>query len=801
MRELRIAYGSSCFAKVWSNKTITFAALCDRLSTTVRTPETVEEYPYLSKKDRDRAKDKGGFVGGWLKGGRRKGEAVQCRSMLTLDGDKVAPDFVDKYTQEHHYASVLYSTHGYTPEAPRVRLIVPLTRDVSPDEYAALARYFVSEIGIDGFDECSYRAHQLMYWPTTPSNGEYVFRRYDGEWLDPDAYLRAHPNWHDCSQLPTSSRESKVVDRACKHQQDPLEKPGIIGAFCRTYSISAAIDKFLADVYAPSLMEGRYDYIPADSQAGVVLYDDKYAYSHHASDPACGKLLNAFDIVRIHRFGDLDSNSADDVEPAKLPSFKAMQDFAVQDEDVKATLATERMSQAVKEFTNPDDWQKLLELDKQGHVKDTMSNITNIIRYDPAFGNIVLNELTGMMDVIGPLPWRQVKPGWGEADLASAKVYFEQVYGIWAPAKFKDALLAVVSSERLYHPIKDYFDTLSWDDVPRVDTILIDYLGADDNIYTRSVTRKTLVAAVTRIYHPGIKFDTILVLNGPQGIGKSTLFARLGGKWFSDSLTIADMKDKTAAEKLQGYWILELGELAGIRKMDVETVKSFITRTDDKFRQSYGTTVESHPRNNIIVGSTNSESGFLRDITGNRRFWPVPVRGNSKLSVFSLNQPTIDQIWAEALTMYREGESLTVSDEVSAMAYVQQQAAMESDDREGIIDDYLEKLLPADWDNMDLYQRRSFLGEGEFGSGGKVGTVRRERVCIREIWCECFGKERQNLKRTDSYEIEGILLRLGGWKKYTANSSGKTRVPGYGIQRTFVRETSGVVGNNKSVSV
>ena len=112
------------------------------------------------------------------------------------------------------------------------------------------------------------------------------------------------------------------------------------------------------------------------------------------------------------------------------------------------------------------------------------------------------------------------------------------------------------------------------------------------------------------MYEPGIKFDSILVLNGPQGIGKSTLFALLGKEWYSDSLSISDMKDKTAAEKLQGYWILELGELAGIKKVDVETVKSFVTRTDDKFRQSYGVAVESHPRSCIIVGSTTPRVVF-----------------------------------------------------------------------------------------------------------------------------------------------------------------------------------------------
>jgi len=787
MRELKIAYGGSCFAKVWSNKLITFQALCERLSTTVRTPETVEEYPRLPKKDRDRAKDKGGFVGGFLRDGRRKGGAVECRSMLTLDGDQVEPGFIETYATEHRFESALYTTHGHTPDAPRVRIIIPLTRDVTPDEYSALARYVVSEIGMDGFDECSYRAHQLMYWPTTPSNGEYVFKQLDGPWLDPDAYLKAYPNWRDCSQLPTSSRESKVVARVCQHQQDPLEKSGIVGAFCRTYTITSAIESFLSDVYAPSAMEGRYDYIPADSQAGVVIYDDRFAYSHHASDPACGKLLNAFDIVRIHRYGNLDTGSIDEADPTKLPSFKAMQDFAVRDAGVKETLANERMALAAQEFENPDDWQKVLELDRQGQVKDTMANIANIIRYDPTFGNIVLNELTGMMDVNGSVPWKQIRPGWGDADHANAKVYFEQVYGIWSPAKFKDALLAVVSSERLFHPIKDYFDTLSWDGVPRIDSVLIDYLGAEDNIYTRSVTRKTLIAAVTRIYKPGIKFDTVLVLNGPQGIGKSTLFAKLGGKWFSDSLTVADMKDKSAAEKLQGYWILELGELAGLRKLDVEIVKSFLTRTDDKFRQSYGTVVESHPRNNIIVGTTNSESGFLRDITGNRRFWPVRVHGNSRLSVFGMTQQTIDQIWAEALEMYRSGEELTVSDEVAAMAYVQQQQAMEADDREGIIIDYLERLLPEDWDSLDLYQRRCFLGESDFGGVARKGSVRRERVCIMEIWCECFGKERQNLRRTDSYEIEGILMRIGGWNKMTNTKTGKVRFQLYGPQKAFVR--------------
>lgn len=243
------------------------------------------------------------------------------------------------------------------------------------------------------------------------------------------------------------------------------------------------------------------------------------------------------------------------------------------------------------------------------------------------------------------------------------------------------------------------------------------------------------------------------------------------------------MKDKTAAEKLQGYWLLELGELAGIKKVDVEVIKSFISRTDDKFRKAYGVNVESNPRSNIIVGTTNSEGGFLRDITGNRRFWPVMVSGNSNLKPWDLKD--VDQIWAEALYRYEQGEELYLKGDVSKMAKIAQQEAMESDDREGIILDYLETLLPTNWNEMTLYERRAYLNNKELIAS--KGIVRKSEICIMEIWCECFFRERQDLKRTDSYEIEGILNRIGGWERMTSNKSGKIRFEIYGPQRAFIR--------------
>lgn len=560
----------------------------------------------------------------------------------------------------------------------------------------------------------------------------------------------------------------------------------------------------MSDRYTATAQDDRYTFVGGSTTGGLVVYDGKYAFSHHATDPAGGKLCNAFDLVRWHLFtpgGTAPDGSrvGDDAS-----SIKRMQEYAAQDEATRRTLAEERRAQAVQEFGDLDaleaqssqtqdaQWQERLELDKQGRVKDTLGNLTLILRNDLRLKDIAYNIHRSGIDIhCDPegkttLPWKQLKPGWNESDFGALQIYLEHVYTLYTPSKLKTILLTI-AGERQYHPIRDYIESLpAWDGVPRVDTLFVNYLGAADTAYTRAVARKMLVAAIARVYQPGIKFDSVVVLNGPQGMGKSSFFAKLGGKWFSDSLTIGDMKDKTAPEKLQGQWILELGELAGLKKVDVETVKAFITRQDDKFRHSYGYSVEDHPRQCIIVGSTNNEDGFLRDITGNRRFWPVTCSRESLYRPWQVAD-VVEQIWAEAFLLYQKGEPLFLTDDVEKLAEAEQSGALESDVREGMVEEYLERLLPEDWDELDLAERRGFLRNDQFNGGDKPGTVRRTVVSAVEIWAECFGKDPSLIKRSDTYDIFGMLMRIGGWEKYKGNKSASLKRDFYGAQRCFVR--------------
>ena len=804
-RKLLLAIGRSRKATQWQNKEMLWSEFLDKVATTTRTRETVTDYAAMSKADRDMMKDVGGFVGGYLKNGKRNNASVINRCMLCLDADNADPGLMDDLDTTFINAYALYSTHSHTTEKMRLRLIIPLSRTVTPDEYAAVSRRIADDLNLSRFDPTTFEPARLMYWPSTPEDGEFFFHYADEPFLDPDEVLKTYADWRDASLWPTTQPVEERIKHTASKQEDPTEKRGIIGAFCRAHTVTDVLENILSDRYTATEQDDRFTFIGGSTTGGLVVYNDKYAFSHHATDPAGGKLCNAFDLVRWHLFAPGGVAPDGEAVGTETNSMKLMQEYATKDEATKRQLAEERRAQVLEQFgdldaeeetgtpTADDNWQDGLDIDKQGRVKDTLGNLALILRHDPKLKDIAYNIHRSGIDIRKDaqgktsIPWTQIKPGWNESDLGAVHIYLERVYGLYAPGKLKSILLAI-AAERSYHPIRDYFEALpEWDGIPRVDTLFVDYLGTPDTEYSRAVSRKMIVAAVARIFEPGIKFDSVVVLNGPQGMGKSSFFAKLGGKWFSDSLTISDMKDKAAPEKLQGYWILELGELAGLKKMDVETVKAFITRQDDKFRHSYGYNVEDHPRQCIIVGSTNNGDGFLRDVTGNRRFWPVTCTKGAAHRPWEVEK-VVDQVWAEAYLLYKGGETLFLTPEEEAMAAMEQTAALESDVREGMISEYLDKLLPEDWEKMDLAERRGFLRGDQFTGGNREGTVQRSTVCAVEIWTECFGKDPSTIKRSDTYDIFGMLMKIGGWEKYTGNKTGVLRRGIYGPQRCFVRK-------------
>ena len=775
MRELKIAVANTRKAKTWNNRVTTWEAFVERLSTTQKTIETIEEFLAMKRGEQDEIKDVGGYVMGHLKQGKRRAGSVLCRSCVTLDMDFATPGIMEHVRTKLPYKGCAYGTHKYTPDKPRLRQVYPLSRDVTEEEYEPIARMLAKLVGMDYFDDSTYEANRLMYWPSTPSNVEYYFEAWDGELVDPDKILAMYDDWRDISTWPTSSRQSAVMKQTIKRQADPLTKDGIVGVFCRTYDIREVIEHFLSDLYEPSAMEGRYDYIPGEGSAGVQIFDDKFVFSHHATDPAYGKLLNGFDLVRVHRFEGDDSAA----------SFKAMAEFATSQDEVKQTIAAEREEAARMDFGD-DDWKMHLRYGRNEVLENSVWNLLLILRNDPAYANFAYNEMARMIEVTGPVTWERPDGNryWLDSDTDGLKSELDIHYTCFS-TRNHDVAFSRVAMERRFNPLRDYLDGLpAWDGVERIPELLIRYMKADDTEYVRTVTKKTFTAAVARIYQPGIKFDCMLVLDGEQGIGKSTLFKELAGEeYFSDSLQLSDMDSKAAAEKIQGFWICEIAELAGMKKADIEKVKSFLSSSDDKFRPSYGKTVESHPRQGIMVASVNGDRGYLRDITGNRRFWVVKLHQTEQVKTFEFSEEDRDQIWAEAKHYFHAGEKLFLEGALVEDAAEVQRDAMEEDERQGMVEVYLETLLPENWNDMDLYARRAYLHNIDDPTITR-GSVRRETVSNVEIWCECYCKPLSDLKPSDSYAIMALMEKVDGWKR----SKTRKRMPIYGQQRVYIRD-------------
>lgn len=787
---LSIAIGLNVSSKIWKNTKMTWSNLVQKLSTPVITAETYKRFMNATKEEQSKIKDVGGFVGGFLTNGRRDKTNVLYRQLITLDIDFSHENFWWDFTMLFGCAAVIHSTHKSCPEKPRHRLIIPIDREVSQEEYQAIARKVAGDLNIDLFDQSTFDVNRLMFWPSVSSDAEYYFEYQDGPFLEADYVLGLYNDWHDTSEWPTASDSNDIIRQAIKKQEDPDSKKGIIGVFCRAYSIQSAIETFLPEIYTPAGDE-RYTYINGSTAAGLITYDDKFAYSHHGTDPAGGRLCNAFDLVRIHKFGHLDTGKEKEDKDKK--SFKAMEEFASKDPFVKKHIAEEKFAEAKFEFAEEatqamdeevdNSWVTQLDANTKGEYENSANNLNVIIQYDQFLKDVFkLNTFDNRRYVTRSLPWRKVDimEPLRDVDYSGVRNYIECVYGIVSSQKVDDAL-ALEFEKKRFHPITEYLKSLVWDKTQRIDTLLIDYFGADDNAYTRAAIRKMLCAAVARVFEPGVKFDTALILVGPQETYKSTFIKKLGKHWFSDTFTT--VQGKESFEQLQGAWIIEMAELSGLKKAEVETIKHFISKREDQFRPAYGRTVETYKRQCVFFGTTNKDD-FLRDPTGNRRFLPIDVRPEfvTKSVPEDLTEEEIDQIWAEAYKLYRAGEPLYMTGEEDVIAKIEQHKHSETDERKGVIEEYLNKKYPDNWNDMDLYDRRHWLEDPL----SQNGAIPKDFVCVAEIWCECLGKDKTDMSRYNTREVNEILRSLPEWEYI--NSTKNFSI--YGKQKYYKRKDS-----------
>lgn len=785
-----LATGHSRTSKKWRNRHWQWSELLERCSETQRTRETAAEYAKMSREEQSNVKDVGGFVGGYLSGGVRKNTNVLYRSVATLDIDYGTLNVWEDFQMAFNFAAMIYSTHKHSDETPRYRLVFPLSRQVTPAEYEPLCRKIAAEIGIDLFDDTTYELPRLFYWPSTSKDAEYVFEYQDGPACNVDQILAQYVDYRDVSAWPTSSRENEVIVHEIKKAGDPTEKPGVIGAFCRAYTIEDAITHFLADCYEATGADGRYTYTKGSVVGGLVCYEGKFAYSHHETDPASRQLCNAFDLVRIHLYGARDEGTRA-VDVTRKPSFAAMQEMASRDKNVKLLMGRERQKAVADDFgaveipeDYSDEWKADLEYSKSGKLQCTIGNIILILENDPALrGHIVHDEFSGFDAVVGGLPWNRHAKQWTDKDDANLRVWLERNYDLAGKEKIADALTAVLTRHS-YHPIREYLEGLTWDGVPRLDRLIIDYIGAEDTPLTKAMTRKHFTAAVARIFRPGCKYDYCLIMTGPEGAGKSTLLSKMGGLWFNDS--IVSTEGKEGMQQLRGTWLIEWGELSSIKRSDVESVKAYLSKQVDIYRAAYDRRTKEHPRQCVFCGTTN-ELFFLKGDNGNRRFWVVPV--DPSLRKYKQWAQKLDedrnQLWAEAVHYFKQGERLYLDAELEAQA--KQRQADYNDDSDDplatMLRDFLDAKLPVDWNTYDLARRRAWWRNPD--PLDAAGTELRTRVSAAEFICERMGRDMADKEyKYLARKVSKMIAKTSGWEKLSVTKHCQNL---YGIQRGYRR--------------
>lgn len=697
--------------------------------------------------------------------------SVVSRGALTLDVDYPGEGFKRK-VQSKDYAYIIHTTYSSTVEEPRYRLIVPLSRIVSPDEYHAAAAAVMADIGVEQFDAGSVQPERYMFRPSEAKKGLFWYEVHQGPLADVDDLLEDFQS--DLSVIP--------MPKVGRNKRDPFALEGTVGAFNRAYAdFGDLIHEY--DLPYESAGADRWHLVGASAAAGMGVCAPGLVYSHHANDPAYGQTCSAFDLARLHLFGHLDENAKPATPIHRLPSTDAMRDVATKDVRVVTELvgadfaaSMDATAEAIENGTL-DDWRLAFQLNSRtGTPTDDVFNWDLIVANDPAFAGLYYNELSMAIETDCDLPWRVVTPGRetvDSADRSSLMLYIEREYRIRPTRTYMDDLINDKANRRRVNPVLDYLKALKWDGVTRIETALP---GVRPTPYTRLAARKALTAAVARMYEPGIKWDHMLVFYGLEGLGKSFWVEKMSRGYSSP---LGRIGDKDTLITMQRSWVITSDEGHSLRKADFDAQKEFLTRTADVFRMPYEREAGVHKRHCVIWGSTNDDV-FLRRQEGNRRF--LIVKCEDKVDFDVLTDEYVDQVWAEAVHLYQQGERLWLTEEESALAADHREPFTEEDALAGIIHEYVETLVPTDWSSMTPIDRQMWLQNSNDGMT-PLGTERIDVICSLQIWVEALGQQLGRQKRVDLLEINTALKQLEGW----VTVPGRKRVPGYGPQLTFQR--------------
>ena len=375
-----------------------------------------------------------------------------------------------------------------------------------------------------------------------------------------------------------------------------------------------------------------------------------------------------------------------------------------------------------------------------GAPKKTFVNLLTYMRLPGSglhkiFG---FNEFTGEVVVVNPAPWHRgrmpANTAVSDSDLILLKKHLAVKNGFEMPVSLIIEAMIATAHDNAFHPVREYLEGLTWDGVARLDTWLAGYCGAADTPYTRACSRKVLCAAVMRIFRPGVKFDHVLVLEGEQGVGKSAVCKILGGEWAGDFKI--DPHDKDSIQLMQGAWVIELAELEVTRRSEEDALKAFLTRQEDRARLAFGRLAGKFPRQSIFIASKNpgADGTYLKDATGNRRWWPLELRPVGGQVDFAGLKTARNQLYAEAVVRAKAGEKLfmdTPELKEAARAVVGERHAD---------DPWKERI--ASW-VADLPADRDFL-------------------TARDVFIEAMGGVDKQIGRRDTVAIAGIM-RTVGW--------------------------------------